>query len=158
MGKAPFKLLFRGSPVLTQEGDNHNQQNSKSSQNTGAGPHPNNVLKPKTNKEFSAWAEYMGRRKMKPSSNGRRTWWAMVKIPRRNEYKGAEALNEQNLHGLYRAGYLAGAPSTSTSTFSMAQWQGGSSQSKDPFLLWHRLALRDTKLPGHPRVHLVFRA
>jgi hypothetical protein len=63
MGKAPFKLLFRGSPVLTQEGDNHKQQNSKSSQNTGAGPHPNNVLKPKTNKEFSAWAEYMGEEK-----------------------------------------------------------------------------------------------
>jgi hypothetical protein len=53
-------LLFRGSLVLTQEGDNHNQQNSKSSQSTCAGPHPKNVSKPKSNKEFSAWAEYMG--------------------------------------------------------------------------------------------------
>jgi hypothetical protein len=88
----------------------------------------------------------------------------MVKIHRRNKYGGAEAPNDQELHGLHRAGYLAGAYQPLQARLVWLNGKVdhhnriGSSHSKDPFLLWHRLALRDTKLPGHPGVHLVFRA
>ncbi|KIW55192.1 hypothetical protein PV05_07495 [Exophiala xenobiotica] len=69
--KNPPGTRFQGPPTKKPEitsallisSDNHNQQHSKSSQTKGTGPPSKNVLKPKTNKEFSAWAEYMGEEK-----------------------------------------------------------------------------------------------